>query len=103
MQDFNLDEDETEITFSTTYKSPIVERDKLMWTLIKEKEGLILEKEKELPLLQRNLTKAESKLNAVGKQLKFTNSLCVSNFYLYSGYCVTDLHNTLIWQNRNMN
>ena len=53
MEEFNVDEDETEITFNTTYKSPIVEKDEMILTLMKEKETLRLEKEnigKELPL-----------------------------------------------------
>ena len=73
MEEFGIDDEETEITFNTTYKSPIIEKDETIQALLKQKEMLVLEKAniaKEVPVLQENLTKAESKLNAVEKEVK---------------------------------
>ena len=67
------DEDETDITFKTTYKSPIIEKDEQILTLQKEREDWRLEQEnlkKELPVLQENLTKAKSKLEAMQKSVR---------------------------------
>ena len=67
-----IDEEDTEITFNTTYKSPIIEKNEQIQTLLNEQETLRLEHEKlrkELPILQENLTKTTSKLSAVQKKV----------------------------------
>ena len=66
MEEFYVDSEETELSFNTVYKSPILEKDEKIQALEKEKENLSVEKEK----LQENLTKAESKLTAVEKVVK---------------------------------
>ena len=73
MEEFYMDSEETDITFNTVYKSPLLEKDEKIQALEKEKEYLSAQKEnldREVPLLQENLTKAESKLNAVEKVVK---------------------------------
>ena len=73
MEEVVVDEDDSEITFKTTYKSPIVEKDEQIVMLEKEKECLRLETEKlktELPNLKENLTKTKSHLSAVQKTVK---------------------------------
>ena len=67
-----IDEDETEIAFNTTYKSPIIEKDEQIQALLSEQESLRLENEKlkkELPTLQESLTKTTSKLSPVQKKV----------------------------------
>ena len=67
------DEEESEITDTTVYKSPVIERDEKIEELIVEKDVLRKEKEtleKNLPELQEQLTKANSKLQAVEKAFK---------------------------------
>ena len=43
MDELHIDEEDTEVTFGTTYKSPIVEKDELIKVLQKEKENLRIE------------------------------------------------------------
>jgi septal ring factor EnvC (AmiA/AmiB activator) len=67
------DEDDTEITFKTTYKSPNVEKDEKIVMLEKEKEQLkeyAKRLQSELPHLQESLTKTKSRLNAIQKTVK---------------------------------
>jgi regulator of replication initiation timing len=67
-----IDEDETEITFNTIYKSPIIEKDEQIQALLSEQENLKLENEKlkkKLPTLQESLIKTTSKLSAVQKKV----------------------------------
>ena len=70
----NMDENNPEEEEAyNIYKSPMVEKDEIIATLLKEKEDLMLEKEnsgKDLPIHQENLTKAESKLGALEKAVK---------------------------------
>ena len=64
------DEEETEVSFRTTYKSPIVEKDEIIRDLMVEKEEMKKEQEalkKDIPILKESLTKAKSKLSAVQK------------------------------------
>ena len=73
MEELNMDEEEADITFNATYKSPIVEKDEEIKTLIREKDALVQEKlnmSKDIPKLKENLTKAESKLGALEKAVK---------------------------------
>ena len=66
MEEAVLDEEETEVSFKTIYKSPIVEKDEMIKALVKEKEQL----GKELPILKEDLTKVKSQLSAVQKSVK---------------------------------
>ena len=73
MEEPTIDEEDTEVTFGTIYKSPIVEKDELIRILQKEKENLILEQDrsmKEYPKLREDLTKTKSQLDAIQKKVK---------------------------------
>ena len=73
IEELVVDEEDSEVSVRTTYKSPILEKDEMISALQKEKESIQQEKDQltdSIPELQEDLIKTKSKLAAIQKTVR---------------------------------